>query len=129
MDPLSGYPQLARAVSGRLAALRADTPAPMKGFADLSRAALAEGALSAKTKELMALALGVAAHCSACIAFHAKTLVGLGATQREIEETLAVAVYMGGGPSLMYGAEALAAFAEFAAAAPPAQAAPTAPKA
>ena len=61
-------------------------------------------------------ALGVAAHCDACLGFHAKALVHLGATLAEVEEALAMAVYMGGGPSLMYSANALAAFKEFSAA-------------
>ena len=110
-DPWS-FQQLTRAVSGKLATLRSDQPEVMKGFADLSRAAMADGALSAKTKELMALVLGVAGHCDPCIGFHVKALVRLGVTRLEVEETLAVAVYMGGGPSLMYSANALAAFEE-----------------
>jgi AhpD family alkylhydroperoxidase len=75
---------------------------------------MAAGSLSEKTKELIALALGVAAHCDACLGFHAKALVRLGATKAEVEEALAVAVYMGGGPSLMYSANAMTAFDEFA---------------
>jgi AhpD family alkylhydroperoxidase len=109
------YPELAREISSSLAALRADRPAVMQGFGSLSRAAMEAGAIDAKTKELIALALGVAAHCDGCIAFHAKALVGLGVTRAELEETLAVAVYMGGGPSLMYSANALRAFAQFTA--------------
>ena len=109
------YPELAREVSSTLATLRADRPALMQGFGSLSRAAMEAGALGAKTKELIALALGIAAHCDACIAFHVKALVGLGATKAELEETLAVAVYMGGGPSLMYSAAALRAFEQFTA--------------
>jgi AhpD family alkylhydroperoxidase len=90
----------------------------MKGFADLARAATAEGTLTKKTKELIALALGVAAHCEACIGFHVEALVKLGVTKPEVEEALAVAVYMGGGPSLMYAAGAMQAFEEFSAGAP-----------
>ena len=112
----SSYDALTRGVSSELAGLRADLPAFMKGFGDLSKASLSAGVLSAKTKELIALALGVAAHCDACLAFHARALVRLGATRPEVEEALAVAVCMGGGPSLMYSANAMAAFAEFAAA-------------
>ena len=48
--------------------------------------------------------------CSGCIGFHVKALHKLGATRAELEEMLAVAVYMGGGPSLMYSAEALRAW-------------------
>jgi AhpD family alkylhydroperoxidase len=109
----SSYDVLTRDISGQLAALRGDLPAFMKGFGDLSKASLAAGALSEKTKELIALALGVAAHCDGCLGFHAKALVRLGATKAEVEEALAVAVYMGGGPSLMYSASAMTAFAEF----------------
>jgi AhpD family alkylhydroperoxidase len=50
------------------------------------------GALSEKTKKLIALALGVAAHCDGCLGFHAKALVRLGASKAEVEEALAVAV-------------------------------------
>ena len=41
----------------------------------------------------------------------------LGLTKPELEEMLGMAVYMGGGPSLMYAASAIAAFEEFSAAA------------
>lgn len=53
--------------------------------------------------------------CDPCIGFHTQTLVKLGATRQEVDETLGVAVYMGGGPSLMYAASAIKAFDEFAA--------------
>jgi AhpD family alkylhydroperoxidase len=109
----TSYQQLTRDVSERLASLRVGLPDTMKGFGGLARAAMAGAALSEKTKELMALALGVAGHCDACIGFHMKALIRLGATKAEVEETLAVAVYMGGGPSLMYSANAMAAFEEF----------------
>ncbi|HEX5685288.1 MAG TPA: carboxymuconolactone decarboxylase family protein [Ideonella sp.] len=111
---LTSYQALTSGVSAQLSTLRTDQPAVMKGFSELAKASLADGALSAKTKELIALALGVAAHCDACIGFHARALVRLDATKAEVEEALAVAVYMGGGPSLMYCASALAAFDEFA---------------
>lgn len=108
-----GYRALTEKVSHHLAALRADLPDVMKGFGDLARAATRDGALDKKTKELIALALGVAAHCDACIGFHVQALVRLGVTRTELEEALGMAVYMGGGPSLMYSANALAAFEEF----------------
>ena len=58
------------------------------------------------------MALSVAARCDPCIGFHAQALVRLGATRAELDETLGLAVYMGGGPSLMYAASAIAAFEE-----------------
>lgn len=109
----SGYRELTHTVSARLAGLRTSTPEVMKSFAELGRAATSNGALDRKTKELIALALSVAARCDPCIGFHAQTLVKLGATRQEIDETLGVATYMGGGPSLMYAASAIAAFDEF----------------
>lgn len=108
------YRDLTQSVSAGLSTLRSSTPEVMKSFSDLGRAATADGVLDKKTKELIALALSVAARCDPCIGFHAQTLVKLGATRQEIDETLGVTTYMGGGPSLMYAASAVAAFDEFA---------------
>jgi AhpD family alkylhydroperoxidase len=102
-------------VNLQLARLRADTPDTLKGFSAMASAAMRDGALDRKTKELIAMAIGVAARCDDCIAFHASALVKLGATRAELEEMLGVAVYMGGGPSLMYASHAMAAFDEFSA--------------
>ena len=107
------YRDLTQGVSSKLAQLRASTPEVMKAFNELGKAATAPGALDAKTKELIALALSVAVRCDPCIGFHTRALVKLGATRQEVDETLAVATYMGGGPSLMYAASAVAAFEEF----------------
>ena len=109
------YRQITRSVSKSLVQLRVDTPDIMKGFSALAEAATRDGALTRKTKELIALALGVAGHCDACLGFHLQTLIKLGATRVEVEEALGVAIYMGGGPSLMYAADALAAFEELSA--------------
>jgi AhpD family alkylhydroperoxidase len=107
------YLEITKDISGNLKAFRQSQSEVMQAFSSLATAATKDGALSKKTKELIALALGVAARCDGCIGFHTKALVDLGATQAELEETLAMAVYMGGGPSLMYAADALASFAQF----------------
>jgi len=112
-EPAEKFRGLTRAVSAGLSSLRTSTPDVMKSFGELGRVATSEGKLDAKTKELIALALGVAARCDPCIGFHAQALVKLGATRQEIDETLGVTTYMGGGPSLMYAANAIAAFDEF----------------
>jgi AhpD family alkylhydroperoxidase len=104
------YRDITGAVSDSLKQLRVNEPDLMKSFNALAEAALREGELTKKTKELIALCLGVAGHCDACIGFHVKALAKLGASRGEIEEALGVAVYMGGGPSLMYAADALSAF-------------------
>ena len=95
------------------AELRKLAPGVMAGFSAMAKAATESGALDEKTKELIALALGVASRCDGCLGFHAKSLVRLGATRAELAETLGMAVYMGGGPSLMYAADALRAFDQF----------------
>ena len=107
------YTEVCREISSSLRKLRKDIPDTMQAFSALSQAATRDGVLNKKTKELIALALGVAAHCDGCIGFHAEALVKLGATRQEIAEALGMAVYMGGGPSLMYAADAISAFEEF----------------
>lgn len=110
----SSFASLTREVSGRLAPLRTHHPDVMQGFGALSKAAMAPGALDEKTKELIAMAIGIANRCDDCLGFHARALVKLGTTAEEFREMLGVAVYMGGGPSLMYAAHAQAAYDEFA---------------
>jgi AhpD family alkylhydroperoxidase len=95
---------------------RKSQAATMQGFGAMSAGAMADGAVSAKHKELIALGISVSQRCSACIGFHTKALVKLGTTRAEFEEALAVAVYMGGGPAMMYAAEALQAWDQFTAA-------------
>jgi AhpD family alkylhydroperoxidase len=107
------YSEFTKRISGDLRKLRKDIPDTMQAFSALAQAATRDGALDRKTKELIALALGVAARCDGCIGFHTETLVKLGATRQEVEETLGMAVYMGGGPSLMYAADAISAFEQF----------------
>lgn len=107
------YKEITQDLSGSLAKLRKEIPDVMSGFSQLAQAATKEGVLDKKTKELIAMALGVAARCDGCIGFHAQALVKLGTKREELLEVLGMAVYMGGGPSLMYAADALKAFEEF----------------
>ena len=79
----------------------------------MAKSATATKALDEKTKEMIALALGVAAHCDGCLGYHTKALARLGATREEVAEVLGMAIYMGGGPSLMYAADAMRAFDQF----------------
>ncbi|HZP94278.1 MAG TPA: carboxymuconolactone decarboxylase family protein [Burkholderiales bacterium] len=109
------YADIIAAINAGIVKLRAAQPEALDGYSAMARGALKPGALPQLTKELIALAIGVAGHCEGCIGFHAKALARLGANREQIMETLAVAVYMGGGPSLMYAAEAVHAFEEFAA--------------
>ena len=107
------YKEITQGISQSLAKLRTQAPDVMKAFGMLSQAATQDGALDKKTKEFIALALGIASHCDGCIGFHVKALIGLGVTREELLEVLGMTTYMGGGPSLMYAADALRAFEEF----------------
>lgn len=107
------FKQITQDLNQAIATFRREAPETMAGFSGMAKAAMAPGALDAVQKELIALGIGVAARCDGCIGFHVKTLVKLGVSREQFMETLEVAVYMGGGPSLMYAAEAVRAYEEF----------------
>ena len=107
------YPEITKRISNGMKTLRSDITDTMQGVSAMAQAATKDGALDKKTKELIALAIGVSTRCDGCIGFHAKVLVDLGTTKEEFEETLGMAIYMGGGPSLMYAADAMLAYEQF----------------
>jgi AhpD family alkylhydroperoxidase len=107
------YAKITAEINDGIVKLRRGVPDAMAGFSAMAKGALKAGALTEAHKELIALAIGVAGHCDGCIGFHIKSLVRLGASREEVMEALAVAVYMGGGPSLMYAADAMHAYEEF----------------
>ncbi len=96
------------------AALRAAIPDVMAGHRALHVAAFADGALGAKTKELIALAIAITRECDGCIAAHGKGAARRGASTEEVAEMIGVAISMNGGPGTVWGARALAAYAEYA---------------
>jgi AhpD family alkylhydroperoxidase len=81
-----------------------------QAFSGLAQAATSAGAIDTKTKELIALAISIAGRCDGCIGFHTQSAIRHGATREEVLETIGVAIYMGGGPSYVYGGQALEAF-------------------
>jgi len=113
------WPEMARELSGAIKEVRLGAPEVMKAFSAMAQAATAGGALDTKTKELIALAIAVAIRCDGCVAFHSQAAVKHGATREEVMETMGMALYMGAGPSLMYAAQAVEAYDQFAAAAVP----------
>lgn len=100
-----GYRDLAKAI-----------PNTTKAFGGLVGAATKDEALSRKMKELIAFAIAIAVRCDGCIATHANAVLNAGATREEVTDMIGVAIFMGGGPSSVYGVEALRAYDEFAAA-------------
>jgi len=108
------WQKMATELSGAIKEVRLGTPEVTKAFSTMARAATEAGVLDAKTKELIALAISVAIRCDGCVAFHAQAAVKTGATREEVMEVMGMALYMGAGPSLMYAAQAVEAYDQFA---------------
>lgn len=115
-SPMSkSFSTITNDLSKALGTFRKEAPETMQNFYALSQGAMKAGVLSELDKELIALAIGVTARCDGCIGFHVKALVRLGVTREQLMETLSICTYMGGGPALMYAAEAIRAYEEFTA--------------
>lgn len=105
--------------NANLNTFREAAPDTAKAFTGLHHAAMADGALDVKTKELIALGIGIARQCVDCIGFHVKTAAAAGATRADIEDCISVSIMMGGGPAFMYGAKALEAYDQIVGGVPP----------
>jgi AhpD family alkylhydroperoxidase len=89
-------------------------PGVLTGYGAMHKAAMEEGALSTRMKELIALAMAITRECDGCISAHARGAAHHGATLAEVTEMIGVAILMNGGPAIVWGPRALAAFHEFA---------------
>ncbi len=96
--------------SETLATFRQMHPEAGQGFTALHRGTMAEGHLDVKTKELIALSIGVSTRCVDCIGFHVQAAAKAGATREDVAEAVGVAMMMGGGPAYMYGVKAIEAY-------------------
>ncbi len=97
----------------RFRELQRERPQEIGAFVEYLKHARADGALSAKTKELMSLAISLATHCIPCVIWHTRMSLKRGASRNEILETALVAIGMGGGlayTQTMYLLEALEAW-------------------
>jgi len=88
-------------------------PEVMQGFGALHQASVKSGALDSKIKELIALGIAITVRCDGCISFHVHDAMQAGASKEEIAETVSISILMGGGPSVMYGIEAMQALSQF----------------
>jgi AhpD family alkylhydroperoxidase len=109
------YYQHLQKLGGRLSKELRST---ISAFAQLNGAATAEGALSTKVKQLIALGIAITVRCDGCIAYHVHDAIRAGASRQEIVETIGVAILMGGGPARIYACEAFEALEQFEAAEP-----------
>jgi AhpD family alkylhydroperoxidase len=111
----TNYIELRQHLEDRLTQYGREMPGPMSGFARLHKKAVEDGALSAKVKEMMALAISIVVGCEGCIAYHVHDAIEAGATRPELLETIGVGVMMSGGPGTIYAAHALDAVEQFVA--------------
>jgi AhpD family alkylhydroperoxidase len=98
-------------VQGVLGDLAKASPDIVRGYRELSNAGNAKNLLGAKTRELIALAVGVTRQCDGCITIHTKAAIQQGATREEIIEALGVAIAVNAGAALVYSSRALDAYA------------------
>lgn len=91
----------------QLRRLNKTIPDAARAFSGLGKAVKEGGTLDFKTKELVAMGMAIVLRCEACIVLHMEALVRAGATREEVGDVLAMAIQMGGGPAMMYAAEAI----------------------
>jgi AhpD family alkylhydroperoxidase len=111
---MATYTEVIEALKEPTRALGHAQPAAWKAFGALHQAAMADGEVAARTKELVALAIAVVKECDGCIAYHARAAARKGATDAEVAEILGVALLMGGGPASVWAPRAWDAYREFA---------------
>lgn len=78
-------------------------PEIMQAFKAYDKAALADGAIPKKYKELMAIAVALSTQCPYCIEVHRQQAVDAGATETELAETVHVAAALRAGGAITHG--------------------------
>ena len=90
----------------KLKTLDANAPAAMQAFREFDKAAMADGAIPVKYKELMALAVAFTTQCPYCIEIHTGKARKAGATDPEIAEAVTVAAALRAGAAITHGSHA-----------------------
>ena len=103
------YPPSSRELAEKRRALAPETE---KAFQAFSRQVFAEGALTAKTKQLIAVAVAHVTQCPYCIKGHTKAALRHGATRQELVEAIWVAAEMRAGGAYAHTALSLTAMDE-----------------
>jgi AhpD family alkylhydroperoxidase len=93
---------------GKLKTLDANAPAAMQAFWAFDKAAMADGAIPKKFKELMALAVAFTTQCPYCIEIHSGKARRAGASDAEIAEVVTVAAALRAGAAITHGTHAFA---------------------
>ncbi|MFZ0995757.1 MAG: carboxymuconolactone decarboxylase family protein [Candidatus Dormiibacterota bacterium] len=115
---MTDYAEVLKELSSPIDELRKLIPDAWSGYVQTGRAAMGEGALSAKHKELIALAISVVKRCDGCLAAHARGAARRGATPAEVAEAIGVILLLEGGPATVWGPRAWQAYQQFLAEGP-----------
>jgi AhpD family alkylhydroperoxidase len=107
------YPEYFDRLRGLLGKMGQEIEGPMAAFGQMHKQVFPDGALTTKTKELITLAICITSLCEGCIAVHVRSALQAGATREEIAEAIGVAIYMGGGPAVVFGCMAFEALEQF----------------
>ncbi|MCA9904479.1 MAG: carboxymuconolactone decarboxylase family protein [Anaerolineae bacterium] len=109
----NNYPEKLDRICELMGELGHEIPGTMGAFSHLHEVSAEDSVLDGKVKELIALGIAITIRCEGCITFHVHDAIQAGASHEEITETIGVAILMGGGPSVVYGCEALEALSQF----------------
>lgn len=112
---MNDHPDIERYAQRIIGNLAGALPQTTAAFFKLQQVTFVDGALSARTKELIALGIAIAQGCDGCMAWHNSALHRLGVTRSEVAEAAGVAVEMGGGIALYSAAKALEGYDQFTA--------------
>jgi AhpD family alkylhydroperoxidase len=83
------------------------TPAAWEGFLAWDKAVMADGAIPARTKELIAIAVAMTTQCPYCIDIHTKKAKAAGCSEAEIAEAVMVAAALRAGGAITHGTHSL----------------------
>ena len=91
----------------KLKTLEANAPEVIKAFWAFDKAALADGAIPVKYKELIAVAIALTTQCPYCIEIHSNKAREAGASPQEMAEVVGVAAALRAGAAITHGSHTI----------------------
>ena len=110
---LNDWKQQMLNTKGAVTPFAENNPDMLKAFQALNAAQGSNGALDAKTRELIALAVAVTTRCDSCIAAHANAARQAGVTEAELSDALGTAIALNAGAAYVYSLRAMEAHSQF----------------
>lgn len=110
---LNNWVEQLKNLRGAARALAKANPKLVGGIQELNASQNGAGALDAKTRELISLAVAVTTRCDGCIASHASAARAAGATEAEMSDALGTAIALNAGAAYVFSVRAMEAFGQF----------------